>query len=502
MHLIRSEEVRWFISARWLLLLKKYKNLVLTSNIMEWGRMLFWIIGIYLLTISIAQAQYVAGMVGINLHNFTVYQAEFLHFEILLNKTAGIGAIAYVDFWVESETAEIWGADSFSTYLAEAPSTLNIPKSIYIFSSQPPGKYFLKVRVRFTNYSSPITTSQAFYVMRSPFEFKGANVTITTWPREINGERGWSNLFSVGVKNLGDEILHNVSLLIYGTSSEWLVISPVKYDVLKPGEELIFSMRITIPPDAETRQYNLSINVITAEGVSDRRECVLQVFASRKELIENDLRKLEARLNELKLKLQQAIFEGKNTTQFSALIQRAEVQINFAKEYLNVEKYNEALVSLSTAEDLLDEAELLYPNLQFLPSAMRESHFNLFILLFAIIMPSALIFFYHKWSQRRLLRVLSYYGSELLEAMEKTRPGAKLIPKSVSKEEVEVLKGKLEGEEQGMLRRKLERLRQLVRIVEKEYAVGNLSKEAYEEVRNKCLQKIEEIRKELGEGSG
>ncbi|MCW1303202.1 MAG: hypothetical protein OH339_02140 [Candidatus Parvarchaeota archaeon] len=468
---------------------------------MRWGRILFLGIG-FLFIISIAEAQYVTGTVEINLHNLTVYQAEFLHFEIVLNKTVGIGAIAYVDFWVESETAEIWGADSFSTYLAEAPSTLRIPKNIYIFSSQPPGKYFLKVRVKFTNYSSPITTSQSFYVMKSPLEFKGANITITSWPKEINGERSWSNLLTVSVKNLGEEVLHNVSLLVYGISSEWLIISPVKYDVLKPGEELVFSMRITIPPNAETRQYNLSIHAVTAEGVSDRKESLLQVFASRRELIESDLKKLEARLNELKLKLQQAIFEGKNTTQFSALIQRAETQINFAKEYLNVEKYNEALVSLSAAKDFLDEAEILYPNLQFLPGVIKESYMNFFLLLSAIIIPSVLIFLYHKWSERRLLRVLSYYGSELLEAMEKTRPGAKLIPKSVSREEIEALKGKLEGEKEGILRRKLERLRQLVRIVEKEYAVGNISKEAYEEVRNKCMQKIEEIKKELGEGSG
>ena len=449
--------------------------------------------------ISIAKAQYVTGSVKIKLKNLTVYQADFLNFDIILNKTAGIGSVAYVDFWVESGKGETWGADSFSIYLEKAPSSAVVSKSIYIFSSQPPGKYFLKVMVRFTNHSWPITASQSFYVIKSPIEFKGANISIVNWPLEINGERGWSNLFTVSVKNTGDEVLHNVSLIIYGVSSEWFTISPISYDRIMPGEEVIFSMRITIPPDAETREYNMSISVITSEGISDKKDVAFKVFASRKELIENDLRKLESKLNDLKLKLQQAIFEGKNTTEFSALIQRAEVQLNFAREYLDVGKYNEALISISTAEDLLKEAETKYETLPYLPQAKKESQLNMIILLLAITMPSLLIFVYHKWSEKRLLRILSYYGSELLEAMEKGRPGAKLIPKSVSKEEVEALKERIEGGKEENLRRKLDRLRQLLRIIEKEYAVGNISKEAYEEIRGKCLEKIEEIKRELGE---
>lgn len=454
---------------------------------------------IIFISFSIARAQYVTGSVKIELKNATVYQAEFLNFDIILNKTAGIGSAAYVDFWVESQTGETWGADSFSIYLKEAPSSATISKSIYIFSSQPPGKYFLKAKVRFTNTTWPITAMQEFYVIKSPVEFKGANITITSWPLEINGERGWSNLFTIAVKNNGDEVLHNLSLIIYGISSDWLTISPIQYDRIMPGEEVIFSMRVTIPPDADTKEYNMSISAITSEGISDSKGITFKVFASRKELIENDLRRIESRLNDLKLKLQQAIFEGKNTTEFSTLIQRAEAQLNFAKEYLNLERYNEALISISTAENLIKEAESKYQSLPYLPEAKKESQLNLIILILAISMPSLLIFIYHKWSERRLLRILSYYGSELLEAMEKSRPGAKLIPKSITKEEVETLRSRVESGREDSLRKKLERLRQLIRIMEKEYAVGNISKEAYEEVRRKCLEKIEEIKKELGE---
>ncbi|HDD04892.1 MAG TPA: hypothetical protein ENF51_00155, partial [Candidatus Aenigmarchaeota archaeon] len=186
-------------------------------------------------------------LLQIHLKEEVVYQGQMLEFTITLGRESGSGGDVKVEYWIESPTGERWSYDSAEVYLGPAPSEMNLSRSLYVFSSQSPGPYFLKVVASYGEGLPLQSQSTQFTVLSRSLSVKGAILRILDYPEEISGESGWSNLLNVKIYNAGDEILYNVSLVIDGIPEDWYYISPRRYYKLDPGAEVLFSFRISIP---------------------------------------------------------------------------------------------------------------------------------------------------------------------------------------------------------------------------------------------------------------
>jgi hypothetical protein len=455
---------------------------------------------------SIAFAQFQEGTVSIELSNSIVHQGEFLPFNIIINKTYGVGSDATIDYWIESMDGAIWMRETSIVYIDKAPSFLNLSREVYVFSIQPPGNYLLKVKVKLSNTSADLSTNAKFYVAKGIINFTTTTLNITEYPTEISAERGWSKLFTLKVKNNGNEVLHNITLVIEGIDSSWYTISPIIYARMLPNDELVFSFRLDVPPNATTKNYEITLRVSSSEGLFDIKKILMHVFTSTKELLTFDMQKIETKLNDLKLKAQAMVFAGRNTSLVSPLIQQAEIQLGFAKQYLNEEKLDNALIALSSADELLRQAEEKFKDLPYLPEYAKINTLIIISYVILIAIPIISIYIYHKWSEKRLARILSFYSSEVLRTMEKGIPGApiniKKAKNEMDKKFMEAVKEKMTEEKETGPKEKIKRIKQLLKIIEKEYAVGNISKNAYDEIKERCeerLSALEKIEKESKE---
>ncbi|MCW1304424.1 MAG: hypothetical protein OH354_01450, partial [Candidatus Parvarchaeota archaeon] len=450
-----------------------------------------------LLIFSISNAQIQEGTVSIELDKTIVRQGEFLPFNILINKTRGPGADASIEYWIESMDGGTWIRETTIVYISDAPAFVNLSREVYIFSIQPPGNYLLKVKLKFSNTSTDLSTNKQFYVAKGIVNITTTNLNITEYPIEISAERGWSKLFTLKVRNSGDEILHNLTFTIDGIENDWYTISPEIYDRILPNTELVFSFRINVPPNATTKNYEITMRVSSAEGLFDVKKALMRVFTSAKELAMFDMQKLEVRLNDAKLKMQAAIFEGRNTSSISLLIQQAEMQLNFAKQYLEQEKFDQALIALASADELLTKSEEQINNLPYLPEYAKMNTLIIISYIVLITIPIIAIYIYHRWSEKRLARILSFYSSEVLRTMEKGIPGAQIDVKKmkgeIDKKFMEAVKEKIAEEKETAPKEKIKRLRQLLKIIEKEYAIGNISKNAYDEIKEKCEERLKAL---------
>ncbi|RLG16137.1 hypothetical protein DRN62_04060 [Nanoarchaeota archaeon] len=434
-------------------------------------------------------------LLQIHLKEEVVYQGQMLEFTITLGRESGSGGDVKVEYWIESPTGERWSYDSAEVYLGPAPSEMNLSRSLYVFSSQSPGPYFLKVVASYGEGFPLQSQSTQFTVLSRSLSVKGAILRILDYPEEISGESGWSNLLNVKIYNAGDEILYNVSLVIDGIPEDWYYISPRSYYKLDPGAEVLFSFRISIPSGAITRDYNLTYRVIGESGAFDEKKGILRVFSSRYALISYEIEKLTSEKQELETKVQAKLGKGYNVTESQKILSFVEVQLQFAADYLRQGNYDDAMIALSNVQSLLTDAEEALLRARKLEITPFYADYR-FMLLVLMLIPVSIIT-YHIWSQRRLAKILSYYSAEVLTRLKESVPGAKL--KLRPSDMLMKVQESLKESSKEALRKKLERTKKLLRLIEMQYSTGALSKESYEEIKRGLEAKIDMIERKLEE---
>jgi hypothetical protein len=449
-----------------------------------------------LLLFSMALAQY-EGSIHIYLDQEVIRQGGLMQFTVGLNKIAGPASDVSMEYWVESSEGEKWGYGSTSVYMNAAPSYSNVSKDVYIFSSQPPGTYFLKAVVDMGSFFPTLSQSQQFLVLSREISSVGSVLKIVDYPQEINAESGWSKLYTVKIRNEGDEILPNISFVISGIPSTWYIMSPEAYYKVQPGAELVYSLRIDVPSNATTLDYNMTYRVYSTTSAYDEKTSVLRVFSSTYALLTSELQKVESDRETLASAIQDRQLMGYNITTAWILLGHIDTQINFAKEYMANGNYDNALVSLASAESLVEQGMVSVETADMLPITTGLD-WRFFVLLLVLFPISFLI--YNYWSQKKLARILGYYSSEVMENLKQSMPGAKLkLSKKIGTEVLEDVKEKMGRQSDEGLRKKLDRTKKLLRLIEMQYSTGAISKESYAEIKKGLQTKIDLLEKKVGE---
>ena len=438
--------------------------------------------------------------VRINLIDTEVPIGDFLDFEIIIENKGENSQDVDVEYWVSDSSGNVWYYNSEALY-TPAFSNQTFQRKAFIFTNQPTGMYWLNVKVTYDLVQLPIRKNVTFLVIQAlptppippgpaapaapppevpaaaPVEKEVSKISIVEYPVEIGIESGWARYPTVKVKNMGNTVLHNIRLLIIGLSKNWLLIEPEVIESLKPNEVAIFSLRIIVPAGERTKEYPFKIIALSNE-TSDEKTGVLFVFSTREELLRYELEKVKREYQDVLNKTDKAEKEGKDVSTVRMLLDEAETNIDEAEKMINRKDYDGALEKIMAASNLIARAREMLPKIpKAKPMVLPGLPLSTFIImLIALILAMTIIMFMLK---KKIIDFSKLFKREKTEA--------EMVAEAIKKES---------PERQALLEEK-EKINKVIALLDAEAREGIISKEAYEELKKRNLEKLEEIERKL-----
>jgi hypothetical protein len=189
-----------------------------------------------------------------------------------------------------------------------------------------------------------------------------------------------------------------------------------------------------------------------------------------KELLTQEISKLEEELQELIIDTKVAEREGKDVSAVLLLIDGIKTQVKLAKENLESEKLEEALKNINTARDLIVRARDVLSKLEVLKVKAVIPWWIILLILIPLI-----VFSLYLVSRRKPAMV---------------RPWVITLEKLVN-----AAKRKKESRED--LIREKEKLLRMLEVLEKERREGIITASAYREMKNNLEKRLAEVEKKI-----
>lgn len=284
---------------------------------------------------------------------------------------------------------------------------------------------------------------------------------IVNYTKEVDVEKGGFSVMTLLVRNLGNTNLSGIAVSVTGVESGWVEL-PDKFD-LNANESKYINVGFTIPFNAAVDSYNAKV-IVSGQDASDSADFVIKVFGSKAELYLYKIQLLKARIKKVEGEIIQAQVNKKDVTEARGLLDQARGKVTEAELFLNSEAYEEADDAITLANDFLDRAEFAIQMAGLLgtPFTQKWTFYLLLLILFAIIV-------FVIWILTRLKKMeLKLSGVSLKRVFM-----GKAAYKNLEKE-----KAKLE---------------KILKLIEKEYNENMISKDSYEEIKNKNLEKLNEV---------
>jgi uncharacterized membrane protein len=395
-----------------------------------------------------------------------------------------------IDYWIQGPD-RIWDSGQITPNIgAGMKLTFRPTNGLFIYSHQPSGEYTAEVRVLYDPSIPSAPASAGFTVTgeapppEEPGEGGGGaeegapsapsapagRINITRIPDQVGVMAGLARQFNIKIESMGGAV-HDIWLDFQGISHEWVTTTPANISSLNAGESAVITVQIT-PPREESGEREVKVIARSAES-TDERQFILRIFTSKKDLINFELVRLRAKLEELGDKADSAREAGSDTSEIDDILDDAENEIKLAEGYLREELYDAALDSVYTAWRLLEEAEDL---LDRLLAGVILPWWIFLIIIFAIVI-AGLIMFYRKISAN--LKIL--VSGRLSEA----------------RQVAGTIKGA--GTETEALREEKAKTARMMALLESQFKQGIISKEAYDSLRKRSEQRLAELDKKIRE---
>jgi uncharacterized membrane protein len=423
---------------------------------------------------------------------------NYLNFNISLWNKGEVGnEDVIVDYWVWG-AGQSWDSGQISVNLgAGEQKTFRIDNTgmyngdpIFILGTQPPGWYDLNVSVLYDPSLPSQPGGAGFYVTgeippEEPEEGDGGEgeeappapaaaegqINISKMPDQIGVVAGIRRQFNIELESVGGAV-HNIWLEFQGIPGEWIDrTEPANITGLGAGETVTITVQLLVP-SGESGEKTVKVVAHSTESTDDE-EFLLRIFTSKKDLINFELVRLRAKLEELRLRAENAREAGFDTADIDELLDDAENDIKLAEGYLREELYDAALNSVYNAWRLLDEAE---DKLDRLLAGIAIPWWVFLILVFALVI-AGLILLYRKISEN--LRIL--LRGRLSEA----------------RQVAGTIKGV--GLETERLREEKVKTARMLTLLESQFKQGIISREAYESLKKRSEERIAELEKKIRE---
>jgi len=396
-----------------------------------------------------------------------------------------------IDYWVQGPDRS-WDSGQITPNIgAGMEMTFRPSNGLFIYSHQPPGGYTVEVRVLYDPSIPSAPASAGFSVTgEAPPEEPGGGgegegapppsagpsgkINITRIPDEIGVMAGLPRPFNIEVEAVGGP-LHNIWLGLQGIPGEWVITNPANISSLAAGESAIITVQIT-PERGESGERTVRVVAHSTES-TDEEEFLLRIFTSKKDLINFELVRLKAKLEELRNRAEQAQEAGFDTSEIDDLLDDAENEIKLAEGYLRENLYDAALDSVYAAWELLDNAEKLLNKL-LTGFALPPEILTLLIFALVVLAVIAFLVFAYRKMNKRLSLILRGRLSEARQVAGTVR-GA--------------------GLETEKLREEKAKTTRMMALLESQYRQKIISREAYESLKNRSEQRLAELDKKIRE---
>lgn len=430
--------------------------------------------------------------VRIEIPNPEAPQGGVLNYNMVVENKGEVTQDVFIEYAVKS----LDGATTYATWseavLTPALTDSTFSRSIDIYSDQPLGQYRLHATVNYDPVQSPIDVNRTFTVVGPvatttttaapsapsiqttttvtyPTPENFTDILITRYNSNISLARGVTIVESVIVNNTGQYDLPNVSLYLIGIPPSWFNITPETYRELKSAESAIFVITFRAPEDADLDTLRGEL-IATSGIVSDRKEVGVSVYASLKELLEEEISKLKEELAQLEADTANAKEQGKDISDVELLISEIRDQLDQAETALKAEELNKASSHVFNARNLIEKAKNLLDRLQLPEVEGYVLPFWIVIAIFIII--SLIIFaaiFWKRKEAKKMLRPWIIQFGRLADAVKQKKTVTPAM-------EVE--------------REKVERM---LKLLEKEKEEGIISISAYKEMKRSLEEKLKRL---------
>ncbi|MEM5799855.1 MAG: hypothetical protein QXZ43_04300, partial [Candidatus Aenigmatarchaeota archaeon] len=205
---------------------------------------------------------------------------------------------------------------------------------------------------------------------------------------------------------------------------------------------------------------------------------ILFVFSSREELLRYELEKVKKEYEDVMNRTKQAEKDGKDVSSVLLLLDEAKKNIDDAESMLERKDYDNALEKIMAAGNLINRAREMLPKLpkakpMVLPGLPLSTF--LIILIILILVSTILVFMIKK-------KII-----DLSKLFKKEKTEAEMVAEALKKES---------PEKQALLEEK-EKINKVIALLDAEVREGIISKEAYEELKKRNQEKLEEIERKL-----
>lgn len=186
-----------------------------------------------------------------------------------------------------------------------------------------------------------------------------SEIEMTYYPTNLAVAQGSTKNFDIKVKNTGDTPESNIKLSISGINSSWYSYTPSNHDLIS-GIQGTFKVNLTIPSDAEVKNYDIIFKVDNGD-VSDSKTSALKVIPSEqeKERINESYGECMVNYTELELKMKQMFFEGKNVTELNETLLQIKSKLEDLCRFMENDDYYNASLVEKEVMSLLSIATLL-----------------------------------------------------------------------------------------------------------------------------------------------
>jgi uncharacterized membrane protein len=424
-----------------------------------------------------------------------VQQGGILNFDLYVEN---MGEVSNTDvnitYWISN--GQTWYMTMFQANI-NAGENKTFSRTANIFSNQPVGNYYLNARVKFDPSTDAAVANSSFRVTAAgeappPGPGGGSSgdgassggpggggpsavgeMSITDYESEVGVEIGVQKLVNVVLKNTGGTTLKNIKLGASGSAKDWVTVEPMLVDSLNIGSQTTFTLKIMVPRGESSGQFDV---MVTAESdtASDSETFTLFVFTSRKDLIEFELVRLRAKLEELENEADQLESQGIDVSSVIKKLSEADNKIEIAEEYLSRQLYDASLDAVYTTWKLLKEAEDL---LKDMGTGVQIPWWVIIIIILVIVMG-----------------IVAFFMNKMIRNMKTVLRGRMSEARKVA----ETVRGS--GAEIDHLKTEKLKTQRMLDLIESQRKQGIMSKEAYNSLKKRSDEKMNELDKKIRKG--
>ncbi|MCD6274588.1 MAG: hypothetical protein J7J15_00985, partial [Candidatus Aenigmarchaeota archaeon] len=304
-----------------------------------------------------------------------VLRGDKLNFKLLIQNMGEVSQDVSLDYWI-SKDDEIYASVYGEAIFVGAGSNRTLYRSLPIYSNQPSGKYFLNVKLTYSDTQPSIYTNKTFLVNSASSSPASSSSSIPSAPmvvspvvaasqpifkldlikiipEELLVEKGDTRYILMEIKNSGNQDLHKISAKIDKIKDWFKTVGEI--ELLEPGATGHLIGKFDIPEDAERETYSINLSVFSEETKKERIYNIT-VVGSKKELLEIKINKIKEALRGLKSRAAELNAQGLDIENGVELLERSHELISIAERDVEEQKYLEATEMLEEARNLMEEA--------------------------------------------------------------------------------------------------------------------------------------------------